>query len=155
MNHEPHNYICPFCDWLTGNETEWKQNSDIVLQDAIVTAFISPKWWANNAGHVIVIPNHHVENIYTIDDQTLAHIATLTKKISIAIRNTYPGCTGISTRQHNEASGNQSIWHFHTHIFPRYADDNLYETHSQNQFAKPAERAAYAERLQSYFTRNK
>jgi histidine triad (HIT) family protein len=48
FSHEPPNYLCPFCDWLAGNETDYKQNSDIVYQNDHVTAFIAPKWWVNN-----------------------------------------------------------------------------------------------------------
>jgi hypothetical protein len=29
-------------------------------------------------------------------------------------------------RQHNEPAGNQEVWHYHLHVFPRYARDDLY-----------------------------
>lgn len=35
-------------------------------------------------------------------------------------------CDGISTRQQNEPAGDQDVWHYHVHVFPRYADDGLY-----------------------------
>jgi histidine triad (HIT) family protein len=58
-------------------------------------------------------------------------------------------CDGTSTRQHNEPDGNQDVWHYHVHVFPRYADDNLYDS---NYFEMPvAERAQYASRLRAYF----
>ena len=144
MYHEPTNYLCPFCHWLDGNETELKRNSDIVLQDDRVTAFISPKWWINNPGHVIIIPNNHTENLYDIDDEILSHIAITSKHIARAIRSAYDGCTGISIRQHNEPDGNQDVWHFHTHIFPRYPNDRLYQNHDNKRIATPSERAPYA-----------
>ena len=147
MNHEPNNYLCPFCDWLAGNETDYKRNSDIVLQDNTITAFISPKWWINNPGHVIVIPNHHVENLYDIDDETLSRVAQATKRIASAIRKSYEGCTGTSTRQHNEPDGNQDVWHFHTHVFPRFPDDHLYENHQNKHFVMPEQREPYADLL--------
>lgn len=143
-NHAPTNCLCPFCDWLSGNETELKRNDDIVLQDDQVTAFISPKWWINNPGHVIIIPNHHIENIYDINDETLHQIALTSKHVAQAIRSTYYGCTGISTRQHNEPDGNQDVWHFHMHIFPRYPNDRLYQNHDKTRIATPSERRAYA-----------
>ncbi|HEU5122036.1 MAG TPA: HIT family protein [Candidatus Saccharimonadales bacterium] len=107
-SHEPPDYLCPFCDWLRGNETEYKQNGDIVYQDNDVTAFIAPKWWVNNPGHVIVIPNYHYENLYSITDEALSQVYTVVKKIGIAMRNAYD-CTGISTRQHNETKGNLKL----------------------------------------------
>lgn len=146
MNHEPADYLCPFCNWLAGNETEYKQNNDIVYQDSLVTAFISPKWWVNNPGHVIIIPNEHIENLYTIPDALLAHVYTTTKRIAIAMKTAY-GCDGTSTRQHNEPAGNQDVWHFHTHLFPRYQNDQLYENHANKSFVEPTERRPYATKL--------
>ncbi len=151
MHHEPAHYLCPFCDWLAGNETEHKQNDDIILQDECTTAFISPKWWINNPGNVIIIPNHHVENIYDIDDDTLSRIALATRHVACAIRETYDGCTGVSTQQHNEPDENQDIWHFHTHVFARYPGDRLYENHANKRTVSHTERAPYAATLPNYF----
>ncbi len=147
MHHEPENYLCPFCDWLAGNETEYKQNSDIVFQDDVATAFISPKWWVNNPGHVIIISNQHVKNLYDIDDETLSHITKIAKRVAIAVRKTYAGCAGISTRQHNEPDGNQDVWHFHTHIFPRFPGDSLYKNHQNKYFVTVEKRKPYADKL--------
>ncbi len=148
MNHEPHDYMCPFCDWLAGNETDYKKNSDIVFQDSMVTAFISPKWWVNNPGHVIIIPNQHVENLYDIPDELLAAVYITTKRIAIAMRKSY-GYDGTSTRQHNEPAGNQDVWHVHTHLFPRYENDQLYQNHENKRFVSPAERQVYADKLRN------
>jgi histidine triad (HIT) family protein len=51
----------------------------------------------------------------------------LVREVAIAIRQTY-GCKGVSTRQHNEPAGNQDAWRYHVHVFPRYADDQLYSS---------------------------
>lgn len=151
FSHQPNGYICPFCDWLSGNETEYKQNTDIVYQNKSVTAFISPKWWTNNPGHVIVIPNNHSENLYDTPDKELAEVYRAVKQIAIAIRSSYPNCIGTSTRQHNEPAGNQDVWHFHVHVFPRYENDNLYQNHDIKKFVEPEERKRYAEIIKNYF----
>lgn len=153
ITHQPADYLCPFCDWLAGNETELKQNTDIVYQDDDVTAFIAPKWWVNNPGHVIVIPNQHYENIYNIPDLALGMVYSVAKRIAIAIRDTYE-CTGTSMRQHNEPDGNQDVWHFHVHVFPRYNNDDLYVHHNDKKYVGPEERKAYADRLKNYFKLN-
>lgn len=149
ISHQPKDYLCPFCDWLNGNETELKQNSDIVYQNDTATAFIAPKWWLNNPGHVIIIPNKHFENIYDIPDSLLGDLFNTSKRIAIAIREAYD-CTGTSLRQHNEPDGNQDVWHFHVHVFPRYKDDDLYKNHEQKKYVSPAERKVYADRLRPY-----
>lgn len=47
------------------------------------------------------------------------------------------GCDGVSTRQHNEPAGDQDVWHFHLHVFPRWTGDDLYR--SFGAAADPAE----------------
>ncbi len=79
-------------------------------------------------------------------------IRLLTQKISLAIKTLYD-CDGISTRQHNEPAGNQDVWHYHLHVFPRYADDHLYK--SQSAFMPAEERAEYANLLRIYFSEDR
>lgn len=150
ITHAPNDYICPFCDWLAGNETEYKQNNDIVWQDEHTMAFVSPKWWVNNPGHVIVIPKTHYENIYDIPEEVLAKTYNTVKKMAIAVRDTYD-CDGISTRQHNEPAGDQDVWHLHAHVYPRYKGDELYHNHNNRRIVDPYERAPYVQRLKKYF----
>jgi histidine triad (HIT) family protein len=149
FNHQPENYDCPFCNLLAGKESEYDRQNDIVFRNKWATAFVAPKWWSNNPGHVLVIPNQHCENIYDIPDEDLAEVYKLVKKISTAIRSTY-NCQGTSTRQHNEPAGNQDVWHMHVHVFPRYDGDELYKNHDQNSFVNASESAPYAERLRTF-----
>jgi len=154
FNHEPPNYTCPFCELLAGKESERNRKEDIVFQSAHATATIAPKWWANNPGHVLVVPNKHYENIYDIPDEVLAEVYTLAKKVAIAVRSTY-GCDGTSTRQHNEPAGDQDVWHLHVHVYPRYSNDKLYQNHAKQGFVSPEVRAPYAEKLRNFFKEKK
>jgi histidine triad (HIT) family protein len=70
------------------------------------------------------------------------------RQIAIAFKCVYD-CDGTSTRQHNEPAGNQDVWHYHLHVFPRYAGDDLYR--SQRRPTIVEERLPYAARLRSYF----
>lgn len=151
--HAPPGYECPFCRLLRGVDTELNASSDIVWRDQLTTAFISPKWWADNHGHALVIPNMHVENLYAIDDSTLGAVYATVKRIAIGLKTAY-GCDGTSTRQHNEPAGNQDVWHLHVHVFPRYTGDRLYKRHEETMWTTPAERAPYAERLRSALPRS-
>src|SRR3954452_22876667 len=146
--HEPPGYECPFCRLLRGVDTEHNRRADIVWRDDATTAFVSPKWWAGNRGHVIVIPNAHVENIHEIDEVLLGQVYATVRRLAGALKEAYR-CTGTSTRQHNEPDGNQDVWHLHVHVFPRYAGDDLYERHREVHWASPRERAPFAERLRS------
>jgi histidine triad (HIT) family protein len=126
------------------------QQSDVVLRTPGATAFINARWWPNNAGHVLVVPNAHVENIYELEPSAALHVHDATRQVALALKQTY-GCDGISTRQHNEPAGYQEVWHYHLHVFPRYVDDGLYTLDHLHRYTSPAERIPYAERLREYF----
>jgi len=72
----------------------------------------------------------------------------MVRKIAIAMKQAYR-CDGISTRQHNETHGNQEVWHFHLHVYPRYQGARLYETVKGNIMAIE-EGAAYAALLRFF-----
>lgn len=97
----------------------------------------------------MVIPKQHVENIYNIENDLLAKVQVIGKKIAVGIKETYK-CDGVSLRQHNEPSGGQDVWHFHLHVFPRWAGDELYENHKNKRFVEEGERAEYSQKLRSY-----
>ncbi len=132
---------CPFCIIAERRGNHLTRAEDIFYQDAYVTAFINATRWPNNPGNAIIIPNAHIENIYTLPLRYAVAIQDLAQAVALAMKVAY-GCDGISTRQHNEPAGNQDVWHYHLHVFPRYVGDRLYLT--QRQPADPAARAHYA-----------
>ena len=146
----PVDYVCPFCLLAAGLEDKHVSSvqSDIVYQDAEVMAFICTRQWPRNKGHVLIVPVEHFENIYDLPLRLAAKIHELSRQLALAMKAAYK-CDGISTRQHNEPSGNQEVWHYHLHLFPRYENDRLYAT--ENGEVMPAgERAAYAMRLRKH-----
>jgi histidine triad (HIT) family protein len=149
FTHEPENYQCPFCLFLQGNERGVPTKQDVVYQNVIVTVFISPRWWPNNPGHVIIIPNIHVENIYDLPRAEAHAIQDTAQLLALALKHTYH-CHGISTRQHNEPAGGQDVWHYHLHVFPRYEQDDLYRLRPLQEFVSAEQRLVYAERLRTY-----
>ena len=149
--HEPPGYDCPFCRLAHGVETERNRLDDIVWRDEATMAFVAPKWWPRNHGHVIVVPLDHVENIYAIDDALLGDVYASAKRIALALKEAY-ACDGTSMRQHNEPAGYQDVWHLHVHVFPRWENDDLYVLHEEQHWTTPEERAPYAERLRRCLT---
>lgn len=151
-HHAPDDYHCPFCLIASQQANAFVETipDDIIHASEQVTAFISSRWWPNNPGHAIIIPNQHYENIYDLPLKAASAIHELAREIALAMKQHYC-CPGISTRQHNEPAGNQDVWHYHLHVFPRYHDDQLYFTHRRR--TTPEQRRAYAEQLRAYFQR--
>ena len=150
-NHAPKDYVCPLCQIAKAQITEkGSQEADVVYRDEFLTAFIAGKWWRASPGHVMIIPNEHIENIYDMPEEFGHKIFDLSKKVALALKATYH-CEGISTRQHNEPAGNQDVWHFHLHVFPRNTGDNLYLNHENTYWPTSDEKKPYADKLKEYF----
>jgi histidine triad (HIT) family protein len=147
-HHTPSGYVCPFCLVVAGIENEhvWTMQGDVVLRDKLVTAFVAAGWWPNNVGHVIIVPNAHHENIFDLPIEYATAIHAAAQRIAVAFKQAYY-CPGVSTRQHNEPVGNQDVWHYQLHIFPRYPNHRLYELINERRRTTPEERLPYAERL--------
>jgi histidine triad (HIT) family protein len=150
FSHEPPGYSCPFCRVVAGEDLRdsYTKQTDVVYRDEAVTAFVSSAWRPANSGHVLVVPNRHFDNVYDIPDDLLAAVQVAGKRVAQVIRASY-GCDGTSFRQHNEPGGNQEVWHYHLHVFPRYHGDMLYVRTHERRNTTPGERQPYAERLRS------
>lgn len=67
FSHQPEGYECPFCRiWGIERPDQGTKQRDIIYQNEKVTAFIAGKWWPNNKGHVLTVPNQHFENIFEL-----------------------------------------------------------------------------------------
>ncbi len=140
----PENYICPFCK-IVNHQPDDKgedRTDEIVYSDNDITAFMASHWWPDVEGPVLIIPNQHFENIFTLPDDLLSKISLLSKKISIAMKDSYE-CEGVSFRQHNIA-GNQSVFHYHLQVLPRHDGDNLYQNHDRKYLADSVKRKELA-----------
>lgn len=106
---------CIFCK-IANKEIPGK----IIYEDDICVAFLDLSQTTN--GHTLVIPKKHFKNFLEVDDDTLAHMIKVTKKIAnkiIAKLN----ANGVNILTNaNEVAG-QTVMHFHLHIIPRY-DNN-------------------------------
>jgi histidine triad (HIT) family protein len=127
----------------------WTLQSDVVHRDDATTAWINVRWWVNNPGGAIVVPNRHVENMYALEADLAGRVHEAARRVALAMKTAFR-CEGVSTRQHNEPGAQQEVWHYHLHVFPRNADDGLYG--SDARLTSPEERKPYAEALRAALT---
>ncbi|MBN2006180.1 MAG: HIT family protein [Anaerolineae bacterium] len=151
-NHEPENYICPFCRLIQGIKDSRIQSvqSDIIYHDDAVTVFISSGQRPSNLGNILIAPNEHIENLYDLPEKYGEPMLYASKMIAMALKAVYH-CEGVSTRQHNEPSGGQDVWHYHLHVTPRYHNDRFYQPDKKLWIVMPVEeRAQHAEKIRQY-----
>ena len=73
-------------------------------------------------GHALLLPKEHYENLYEIEDETAAKVLPLAKKMAAKMTKAF-GCDGFNLVQNNGECAGQTVFHFHLHMIPRYAEE--------------------------------
>lgn len=148
VSHAPTGYACPFCRNI--NEGKARHPLEVLYRDDDVFVKMNPRWRPNNPGSVLVLPVMHYENIFDLPVELGTSIQRAARSAALAMKSAF-GCHGISTRQHNEPAGNQDVWHYHLHVFPRWEGDDLY--HMPGALAPAAEVRRRADELRAAWPR--
>ena len=96
--------------------------SDKLYEDDAVLAF-TPKEQVSR-GHLLVIPKDHYENIFDISNDCLTKIVHVVKNLSFKLKEELDA-TGINLLHASGKDAQQSVFHFHFHLVPRYPNDGL------------------------------
>ena len=106
---------CIFCKIISGDIPSYK-----VYEDAYTYAFLDISQVAK--GHTLVVPKKHSQDLLETEPAVLAHVITSVQKVAQMIDATLQP-DGINIVQNNRAFADQSVFHLHFHIMPRYQDD--------------------------------
>jgi histidine triad (HIT) family protein len=108
---------CVFCRIVAG-----ELPSTIVAQDERTVAFmdISPA----TRGHVLVIPRAHSRDLLEIEAEDLAAVAAMGRRVA-AVATRALHADGVNLLNSCGATAWQTVFHFHLHVIPRYADDGM------------------------------
>ena len=91
--------------------------ADIVYEDQDTLAFLDAKPVV--PGHTLVVPKKYAQNIFDIDDASLAATMRAARKIAPAVRDAV-GARGVHINSNHGAAAGQIIFHIHFHIIPRH-----------------------------------
>jgi len=108
---------CIFCKIINKESP-----SKIVFENNDILA-IAPKEEISK-GHTLVIPKTHFENIFDIDKNILEKLIAVSKDLSATLAKEN-NATGINLLHASGKDAQQSVFHFHLHIVPRYENDGL------------------------------
>ena len=128
---------CIFCRIVAGNA-----RSHPVWEDADTLAFMDLAPLA--AGHVLVIPKPHWENVFETPAPALGAVMATAKRVAHAIRATIAP-PGLGVYQVNGRAAGQTVFHYHVHLIPRYEGISL-DLHGRRR-ADRAELDRVAERI--------
>jgi histidine triad (HIT) family protein len=108
---------CVFCRIVAG-----QLPSTVVHEDALTLVFMDIG--EVNPGHVLVTVKQHVENIFDLDDRLAAAVFRTAARVARALEKAYAP-EGVTLYQANGAAAGQTVYHFHLHLVPRYAQDGM------------------------------
>jgi len=112
-------------------------------EDEHTVAFLDINPWTR--GHALVIPRAHSRDLLEIEDADLAATATAAKRLAARLKDGLDA-DGVNLVNACGAAAWQTVFHFHIHVIPRYADDPL-QLPAVPQQADPDVLAALAEEL--------
>jgi histidine triad (HIT) family protein len=97
-------------------------------------------------GHTLVLPKAPAENIFDLDPEMAAAVMRSGQRIARAVKQAFRA-DGITLMQFNGPVAGQTVFHFHLHVLPRYADQPL-RSHGRNM-ADPALLEEHARRIRA------
>lgn len=108
---------CPFCAIMEG-----RAPGAIVYEDEQSAALmdIYPVY----AGHTLVIPRVHYENLVSCPKDLAAHLFTVAGQLGPAIMEATGG-TAFNVWTANGEDAGQRVFHLHLHVLPRFPDDKF------------------------------
>ena len=109
--------MCIFCQIVSKESPSWA-----VYQDNLVTAFFD--YFPARKGHLLIVPNKHHENIFEIPEDTLAHLAKVSKKLALAYQKTL-WVEHLNILQSNGKFSGQEVFHYHMHLIPKAENDSV------------------------------
>lgn len=131
---------CTFCTIVAGTSpANYVHETD----DAIAFMDLLPM----TPGHCLIVPKVHAVDLLDIDDDTIGAVAIAARETAAVVRATLQPL-GLNLLHNTGAAADQSQFHFHAHLIPRYGGDRLLHPW-ERRFGDPVEIRAIAERIRA------
>lgn len=106
---------CIFCRIVSGDAPCAR-----VHEDALTLTFMD--LFPVSRGHTLIITKEHCGNIYETPADALAAVATISRRVALAIRREFAP-EGLGVFQLNGVAAGQTVFHYHMHLIPRAAGE--------------------------------
>lgn len=108
---------CVFCKIISREAP-----AEILLETERVIAFLDIR--PIHYGHALIMPKAHCRDLLAVQDEDLHDILHVTQVVARALVESL-GLEGFNVFANNGRIAGQSVFHFHMHVTPRYAQDNI------------------------------
>jgi histidine triad (HIT) family protein len=114
---------CSFCQIVAKDSP-----AEIVYEDDYALAFMDAL--PMTAGHTLIIPKVHVRDLFALPDNVAGHLLRAARIVGNQITSGM-GATGLNLLNNNGVAADQSQFHLHFHLIPRYGRDRLLHPHER------------------------
>ena len=90
--------------------------SDTIVETEHVIGFMNTTE-AKSRGHCVFFPKRHAPSLHEADDDALAEILVLVKRVAVAL-----GIETYNVLQNNGALAGQTVFHAHLHLIPKWSE---------------------------------
>ncbi len=109
---------CIFCNRLDGDD----DHASLIVHRA-PHAFVMLNLYPYNTGHLMVVPNAHVQDPSALDPETQSEMAALIGNLTAVLRRVFT-CDGFNVGMNiGSAAGAGIAEHLHQHVVPRWVGD--------------------------------
>lgn len=108
---------CIFCGIAAGT-----MPAEIVYSDERTVAFLDI--FPACAGHALVIPRTHADDVHRVDPADLAAVARTAQLMAGRVAGALAS-DGVTIMQSNGAAAGQTVFHYHVHVIPRFEGDGV------------------------------
>ena len=127
---------CIFCKLVAGEIPASK-----VYEDETTIAFMD--LGQLNPGHTLVAVKRHADNLLELTADEAAAAMRTAHRIAKAVNKAFQP-PGLTLLQCNGKEGDQTVFHFHLHVLPRWGNDGIGLSWPRKDPARPAGSARHA-----------
>jgi histidine triad (HIT) family protein len=115
-----HSGDCVFCRIIERTEP-----ATVVFEDEATICFLPLPEGRLAEGHVLVVPKRHVTDIFEATNADLEVLILAVRRVADGLREVL-GATGANVLNASGPNSDQSVFHLHFHVVPRWSDDELW-----------------------------
>ena len=106
---------CIFCEIVAGRQPSYR-----VLEDEHTVAFLNIR--PVTPGHTLVVPREHSRDLWQISEAAHSHVAAMVHRVAALLKSALAP-DGMNVKHNTGPAAGQDVFHFHTHVVPRWNDD--------------------------------